>query len=106
MCDDEKIRIDELPEVCQVIAELAGIDVAIEIARTFSGEVVYFPKFEAVERPMRNRKIRKECNGYNIKELARKYGMTTQAIYQICAKKISEERAKPPEGQMSLWDFE
>lgn len=105
MRDVNKIHIDDLPEVYRSIAEICGTDAAIEIARTFSGEEVYFPKFEAVERPLRNRKIREEFNGYNFKSLAKKYGLTEQAIRVICSDRIKAERGKPLDGQMSFFDL-
>lgn len=102
MCND--IQFEDLPEPYDMLAEKFGISVALEMAKLFSGERVYFLKYEAVERPLRNKKIKSEFNGYNFKELARRYNMTEMGIRQIVAEEIKVKRDEPNIHQVSFFD--
>lgn len=102
---ETELQLDDLPEPYRTIAEICGIDSTIAIAKTFSGEQVYFPKFETVYRPLRNKQIIERFDGYNFKKLAKEYGLTEMAIRRICAESIQSERNKPMEGQLTF-DFE
>lgn len=102
MC--EKIRIEDLPEPYDALAEEFGIDVTLKLAKMFSGERVYFLKYEAIERPLRNKKIKSEFNGYNFKELGRKYCMTEMGIRQIVADEIKVKQDAPNVHQISFFD--
>lgn len=103
---NEEYMQNELPEPYAQIAETLGIDIAIEIARMFNGECVYFPKMTTVERPLRNRKILEEFNGYNYKTLAKRYGLTEPRIRAIVKPIAEEKRSEPICGQMSLSDYD
>lgn len=103
--DKAELNINDLPEPYRTIAEICGIDKTIELAKTFSGEQVYFPKYDTVYRPLRDKKILEEFNGYNFRTLAKKYGLTEMAVRRICADVIAVERGKPIEGQMSIFDY-
>ena len=59
---------------------------------------LYFPKTENIIAPARNRRIKKEWNGYNSKELAEKYNLTTKQIGNIL-------KDEPMIGQMSIFDM-
>lgn len=102
MCND--IQFEDLPEPYDMLAEKFGISVALEMAKLFSGERVYFLKYEAVERPLRNKKIKSEFNGYNFKELARRYNMTEMGIRQIVADEIKVKQDEPNMHQVSFFD--
>ncbi len=99
-----EIRCEDLPEPYDALAEKFGIDITLELAKMFSGDTVYFLKYETIERPMRNRKIRAEFNGYNFKYLGKKYGMTEQAIRQIVAPDIVIKQSQPNKNQVSFFD--
>ena len=76
--------IVELPEVYEQLAELVGYDNMMIIAKAFGGgESIYFPKIESIERPGRNQKIISEFNGFNYKDLAKKYELTEMRIRSI-----------------------
>lgn len=100
----EDIKYEDLPPPYDAIAEKFGIDVTLELAKMFSGEVVYFLKYEAIERPMRDRKIKAEFNGYNFKFLAKKYGMTERRIQQIVEPEIAIKQSQPNKDQISFFD--
>lgn len=48
-----------------------------------NGSCLYIPCIESVTRTSRNESIKKEFNGYNLKELARKYHLNERTIRGI-----------------------
>ena len=102
MCGE--IDVNDLPEQYDTLAETFGLDITLRIAKMFSGERVYFLKYEAIERPLRNRQIKAEFNGYNFKALAKKYDMTEMGIRHIVADDIREKQSAPNINQVSFFD--
>lgn len=99
----QELKKDDLPEIyCQIMNEI-GLDNTIKIAKLFGGQYVYFHKAESVERPLRDRKIREEFNGYNYDELAKKYNLTGIMIRYICDDIIDNRRNRPMDGQATLF---
>ncbi len=78
----------------------------LEISKRLGGEFIYFPLPERLLKKSRDRKIKKEFNGYNEKKLAKKYKMSVMGIRQIIGggQKIREKRAEPNRNQVSLFD--
>lgn len=68
------------------------------VNQEIKGDELYFPKTENIIAPARNRRIKKEWNGYNSKELAEKYNLTTKQIGNIL-------KDEPMIGQMSIFDM-
>lgn len=100
--DLKELNIEELPAIYSVISGEIGLDNAIKLARMFSGQYIYFQKIETIERPLRDKKIREEFNGYNFCELAKKYNLTEISIRNICGDLTDIRRHQPLEGQVSL----
>ena len=94
---ENEIKLSELPEVYQTIAELIGFENMVILAEQFDGEYVYFPKVESFRRFKRNRQIVEEFNGVNYKALARKYGLTETHVRSII---------KESENQITMFDEE
>lgn len=101
-----EFRKEDFPQPYDQIAEELGVDATIKLARMFSGEQVYFPKFETLERPLKYRKIINDFNGYNYRYLSRKYHMTVRAIREIVKPEAARILNEPVQGQMSLLDNE
>ncbi len=78
-----EIQMEDIPENCRRIAEKMGLEIFAEITYHFGGIPFYFPKFESVAAPARDRIIKKEFNGGNYKELASKYNITEVWVRQI-----------------------
>lgn len=77
-----------LPDgICKSIAEEIGTDNLIKLAVLVGGSTFYMPKVESILRPLINQKIREEYNGYNIGEVAKKYGVSQRKVYQTIQKK-------------------
>ena len=73
-----------------LLVEVAGLETAKKIVAALGGDSLYVPKVESIIRLARNRRINKEFTGFNHKELATKYDLTTRHI-----RKIIEEQKKP-----------
>mgnify|MGYP002516964100 CR=1 FL=1 len=94
----EETTIDDIGERYREIVELTGIRMFILLSNYARGDELYFPKVENVVAPARNRRIKKEYNGYNMKELADRYNLTVKQIQNVL-------KDEPPAGQMNLEDW-
>lgn len=75
-------------------AKQIGIELAQCIAESWGGEVIYIPKALLITLSERDLAIWRDFNGSNQRELARKYGVSMQWVYQIVKKVQKEEVAK------------
>lgn len=94
----EDTTIEDIGERYREIVELIGIRKFILLSNYARGDELYFPKVENVVSPARNRRIKKEFNGYNGKELADKYNLTIKQIQNIM-------KDEPPVGQISIEEW-
>lgn len=94
----EETTIEDIGERYREIVELIGIRMFILLSNYARGDELYFPKVENVVAPARNRRIKKEYNGYNMKELADRYNLTVKQIQNVL-------KDEPPAGQMNLEDW-
>lgn len=90
--------MEDIAERYRPVVEIVGIEKYIEISRYAMGDEVYFPKPETLLAPARNRRIRKEYDGFNAKELAQRYNLTLPQIHTIL-------KDEPIPGQMNLMEF-
>ena len=90
--------IEDIAERYRPVVEIVGIEKYIEVSRYAMGDEVYFPKPETLLAPARNRRIRKEYDGFNTKELAQRYNLTLPQIHAIL-------KDEPIPGQMNLMEF-
>ena len=75
--------LEDIAENYRPVVEIIGIEKFIELSDYAKGDELYFPKVENVIAPARNRRIKKEWDGYNSKELAEKYNLTLKQIGNI-----------------------
>ena len=85
-------RMEDIAERYQEIVKIVGIANFVKLSNYARGDEIYFPKVESVVSPARNRRIKKEFNGSNDKELAEKYNLTLKQIWNIL-------KDEPPIGQ-------
>lgn len=97
-----KLRIQDLPDPYQSIAQKLGMEIAMEIVSMFQGAQVYFPRLENVCNERRKELILEDFDGYNFRELAEKYACTERWVRKVCEEKIAKERNKPLEGQLTF----
>ena len=89
----------DIPPKYREIVNIIGVDKFALMSEYAQGDPVYFPKLANITAPARNRHIKQEYNGWNKKELAKKYDLTVKQIECVL-------RDVPPPGQMSLSDWE
>ena len=94
----EEIKEQDISEKYRDIVGIIGIECFVEMSEYAKGDKLYFPKVESILAPARNRIIKREYDGYNIKELAERYNLTTTQIGNIL-------KDEPIAGQMSLFDL-
>ena len=102
MSAQEEIRLEDLSEGQQEVAALIGPENFRKLMEVYGGAHLYIPKTDRLERMERNERIRAEFDGYNFRELARKYDLTEITIRSIVSDKVRELRARPMDGQLSL----
>ena len=90
---------EDIADRYRPIVDIIGVDAFVELSIYACGDELYFPKPENIVAPARNRRVKKEYNGYNLKELAEKYNLTTVQIRNIL-------KDEPMIGQMSIFDME
>ncbi|GMQ61184.1 MULTISPECIES: Mor transcription activator family protein [Vallitalea] len=92
------ITIQDLDEKNKELAEIIGLDNLLELCKIYGGDSIYVNKLDELLKVVRDRKIKKEYNRYNLKEVAKKYNLTTKRIKQI----VSDNSIKQ---QLSLFDL-
>lgn len=85
--EDPAELIASAPERLREIAEHIGTENVLKLVFWFSGMNVYIPKAEEAFRASRDRRIRREFEAMEpVETLARRYALTTGAVYGICRK--------------------
>ncbi len=79
----DMLTIEDIPGEQRDIAETVGIEIYKELVKLFGGGRVYIMQIENVTRKKRDDLIRAEFNGYNKKELCRKYGIADTTLRAI-----------------------
>lgn len=90
--------LEDIADSYRPVVEIIGVEKFVELCEYAMGDELYFPKAESVTAPARNRRIKKEWDGYNAKELAEKYNLTIKQIGNIL-------KDEPVVGQISLFDI-
>lgn len=101
----DRVQIENLDEEQKTLAELVGLEGFKNLVKAFNGTSIYIPKVESIEKAVRDEMIREEFDGGNYKELALKYGLTETWIRNIVLDKAREIKARPMDGQMSIFDI-
>jgi len=85
------MTLDDFGEGYRQVAEICGVQAALELARATVCGRIYVPKFEALVRPRRDDRIRREFNGANHRELSRKYNLSESQIRNILAQRTPRQ---------------
>lgn len=93
----KEIALDMIQESYQMLAETIGIEPLLNLAKTYGGTMLYIPKYESLTRNIRDKKIKKDFTGGNIRELAIKYNLCESSIRNI----VNNHEL---DGQTSLFD--
>ena len=92
------IEIEDLSAEARQIAEAIGIEGLLALAGVMGGGWVYIPHPKRLAVAARNRRIRAEFNGRNLRDLAIKNGLTVRRIRSIVAEGTSAPRAEEKAG--------
>lgn len=103
MIEASDIRYDDLPEKCQRVVDIIGMEAYLRLVEQFAGDAIYLPSAESVAREARNREIRGLFNGRNYAELARHYGLTVAWVRQIVGDGRARGKAAPAQMQRGLF---
>lgn len=76
----------QVPEDLYWLYELVGLERFLKIIDTAGGEFLYFPKRSTLERDLRRQAILGEFDGTNLRQLARKYGLSERHVRSILQK--------------------
>lgn len=90
--------MSDIPDRYKEVVEIVGVEKYIKLSDYAKGDELYFPKVESILAPARNRRIRREFNGYNAKELAERYNLTLPQILNII-------KGMPQGGQIDLFNY-
>ena len=73
----------QVPEDLFWLYELVGQERFFKIIDTAGGEVLYIPKRQTLEQPLRRDAICRDFDGSNTRQLGRKYGLTERRVRAI-----------------------
>lgn len=100
MLDIEKIvSLDQLSGDQRELAEIVGLEAYRKLIANYGGMHIYICKSETVLRELRNAEICNEFNGFNYRELAKKYNLSEKTVREI----LSGKRDEPINGQISFF---
>lgn len=68
------------------IAETIGIEAYKKLVERFGGCHIYICKIDTIQREIRNKEIQNNFNGFNYRELARKYNLSEKAVREIISR--------------------
>lgn len=77
------IRLTDIPEEYQDIAEFIGMEAFLRLTLLCGGQNLYIPKRESLEREGRDREIRARFDGGNYRALAAQFRLSDRQIRKI-----------------------
>lgn len=101
----EDIDINDLNEQHQELAGIIGIDNLLELASHFGGTQIYIPQMDKLLKNVKYKAIIEEFDGFNIRQLSKKYNVSESTIYRLVRDKIVPVAVKQIEGQMNISDY-
>jgi Mor family transcriptional regulator len=94
----QNITVDDMPNAdMRMVAELCGVEVAIELMRHLGGINIYIPR--TAEKEFLKKYVVERYNGHNAKELAIDLGISVRKVFNIL-----NEKTKPSEDQLGLFN--
>lgn len=100
MLDIEKIvSLEQLSGDQRELAETVGLEAYRKLVTSYGGMHIYICKSETILRELRNAEICDCFNGFNYRELAKKYNLSEKTVREI----VSGREEKPIDGQISFF---
>ena len=100
---DLNLNMDDISSEYREIAELISVEALLRLSERYGGYQLYIPKKDSLCRNARDEEIRAQFTGYNFETLASRYNLSPRHIRLIVAPVLREMRAKPIDGQVSLF---
>lgn len=88
--DVSKLKCDHLNGIYNDFANLLGMDAALKIHSAYRGQQITFP-VELFSREFIAQRIVSEYDGYNVKQLATKFGYSEKWIRKILKDHIDKQ---------------
>ena len=106
----KELRVEDLQEQHQEFAEVLGMDNLLRLSERFGVTSIYVPQKRELIKLKIFGLIRQEYDGTNIKELAKKYGLSESTVYNVLRDMLMKGAAKREakvniQGQQSLLDW-
>ncbi|BBO80186.1 hypothetical protein DSCO28_50580 [Desulfosarcina ovata subsp. sediminis] len=100
---DPDIRIEDLPEDMQIMAELIGMTAVLRLSAHYGGEQIHIHRLDTLVRAARDRDVVADWRaGKDYQTLSRKYHLSTRRIRQILADATATRRAGNTSRQQQL----
>ena len=90
--DVSKIKCEYLNGAYSELANLFGIEAVLKIHSAYRGQQITFP-VQLFSKEFLKKQIVDEYNGYNIKQLATKYGYSEKWVRQILKEHIDKQKS-------------
>ena len=95
MLTDADIKLEDLTPDIRQIADVVGLTEALRLARAFSGEQFYWPKFETLSRRARDRRIYEDRKTKTYEQIAHEHNLSTAAVRVICHRERLARHKEP-----------
>ena len=79
----ELIKVEDVPDGSRDLVEIFGMDTFMELVDYCGGSNVYIPSKGAIVKKARNRVIKEESDGGNLRELSCKFGISDIQVRKI-----------------------
>ena len=90
--DVSNIKCEYLNGAYSELANLIGIEAVLKIHSAYRGQQITFP-VQLFSKEFLKKQIVDEYNGYNIKQLATKYGYSEKWVLQILKEHIDKQKS-------------
>lgn len=90
--DVSNIKCEYLNGAYSELANLLGIEAVLKIHSAYRGQQITFP-VQLFSKEFLKKQIVDEYNGYNIKQLATKYGYSEKGVRQILKEHIDKQKS-------------
>lgn len=100
----DKLMLDDLDEDQRQLAECIGMESYKNLLRNYAGSYIYICKPDTITANVRDEQIRKEFDGYNYLDLAKKFNLSEISIRRIISPVLKAVKAAPLPGQTSFFD--
>lgn len=90
--DVSNIKCEYLNGAYSELANLLGIEAVLKIHSAYRGQQITFP-VQLFSKEFLKKQIVDEYNGYNIKQLATKYGYSEKRVRQILKEHIDKQKS-------------